>query len=406
MGQYVFRHADPARTEAEGNARDAGPRRAQFALETNAYGRNVFHDFAGMGVLEPSGRWLRTFDDFRGALQKNKALLCELGEASKASPLRDLARGDFRPAQGAAGIDQGVKVFVPWSLSGVVGEWNFYPAGDDPTDLIDEHWYMTDYHVSRDEYYQRPMYPLKGVNVAREDYVQGPLEDWTSGALHFSPAKKQYAALSHAEMMKPFSFRDLKKSRHENARPEQCAVEGEALKNPQIYTSDLLIEAYFRTAPGHTGGVLMEKMKGNGYSLTIGAGGKLSFTVRGPGAAATAESKVNVNDGRRHHAVVEADRRARTLTVYVDGKKDGSAAGVDASVSLANEGDVYVGGTPGGRYLDGALDFLRIAQGTLSDADTTIEELYAWEFDGPQTRDFTGRKPTGARNAGAIDFAP
>lgn len=44
-----------------------------------------------------------------------------------------------------------------------------------------------------------------------------------------------------------------------------------------------------------------------------------------------------------------------------------------------------------GRYLDGTVDFLRIAQGTLAHADTTIEKLYAWEFDGPQTRDFTGR---------------
>ena len=297
-------------------------------------------------------------------------------------------------------------MFVPWSLCGVVGEWNFYPAGNDPTHLIDEHWYMTDYHVSRDEYYQRPMYPLKGVNVTQEDYVPGPLEDWIAGALSFSPAKKQYATMSHTEMMKPFSFRDLKKSRHENARPEPCTIEGEALKNPQIYTSNLLIEVYFKTAPGHTGGVLMEKMKGNGYSLTVGAAGKLSFNVKGTGASATAESKVKVNDGQWHHAIVEADRRARTLTVYVDGKKDGSAEGVDASVSLANEGDVYVGGTPEGRYLDGALDFLRIAQGTLSDADTTIEELYAWEFDGPQMRDFTGRKPTGARNAGAIEVAP
>ena len=297
-------------------------------------------------------------------------------------------------------------MFVPWALCGVVGEWNFYPAGNDPTNLIDEHWYMTDYHVSRDEYHQRPMYPLKGVNVTQEDYVPGPLEDWIPGALSFSPAKKQYATLSHTEMMKPFSFRDLKKSRHENARPEPCTIAGEALKNPQIYTSNLLIEVYFKTAPGHTGGVLMEKMKGNGYSLTVGAAGKLSFNVKGASASATAESKVKVNDGQWHHAIVEADRRARTLTVYVDGKKDGSAAGVDDSVSLANEGDVHVGGTPEGRYLDGALDFLRIAQGTLADADTTIEELYAWEFDGPQIRDFTGRKPTGARTAGAIDFMP
>jgi hypothetical protein len=405
MGQYVFRHADPARTKAQGNARAAGPQKSHFALETNAYGRNVFHDFAAMGVLEPSGRWLLTFGDFKDVLQKNQSLLGELGEISKASPLRDPARGDFRPTMVAAGIGKGVKVFVPWALSGVVGEWNFYPAGNDPTNLIDEHWYMTDYHVSREEYHKRPMYPLKGVNVTREDHVPGPLEDWIPGALSFSPAKKQYATMSHTEMMKPFSFRDLKKSRHENARPEPCTVEGEALKNPQIYTSNMLIEVYFKTAPGHTGGVLMEKMKGKGYSLTVDAAGKLSFNVRGRGASAIAVSKVKVNDGQWHHALVEAYRRARTLTVYVDGKKDGSAEGVDASVSLANEGDVYVGGTPEGRYLDGAMDFLRIAQGTLSDAETTIEELYAWEFDGPQMRDFSGRKPTGARNAGAIDFA-
>ena len=408
MGKYVFRHADPARTKAEGNARDAGRRAGHFALETNAYARNVFHDYADMGILEPSGRWLLTFEDFKSTLQKNKGLLCELGEVCTTSPLRDPARGDFRPVQGAAGIDigKGAKVFVPWALCGVVGEWNFYPAGNDPTRLIDEHWYMTDYHVSRDTYYQRPMYPLKGVNVTREDYVQGTLEDWIPGVLSFAPAKKQYATVSNTEMMKPFSFRDLKKSRHENARPEPCTISGEALKNPQIYTSSLLIEVYFKTAPGHTGGVLMEKMKGNGYSLTVGAAGKLSFNVKGTSVSATAESAVNVNDGQWHHAIVEANRRARTLTVYVDGKKDGSAKGVDGSVSLANEGDVYVGGTPQGRYLDGALDFLRIAQGTLSDADTTIEELYAWEFDGPQIRDFTGRKPTGARNAGAIEVAP
>jgi hypothetical protein len=308
MGKYVFRHADPARTEAEGNATDAGPRGGRFALETNAYGRNVFYDFAEMGILEPSGRWLLTFDDFKGTLQKNRGLLCGLGVVSKTSPLCDPARGDFRPAKGAPGMDRGVTVFVPWSLSGVVGEWNFYPAGNDPTQLIDEHWYMKDYHVSRDEYYRRPMYPLRGVNVTQEDYVPGALEDWIPGALSFSPARKQYATLSYAEMMKPFSFRDLKKSRHENARPEPCTVEGEALKNPQIYTSNLLIEVYFRTAPGHTGGVLMEKMKGNGYSLTVGPGGKLSFKVKAAGASATAESKVSVNDGQWHHAIAEADR--------------------------------------------------------------------------------------------------
>jgi hypothetical protein len=150
----------------------------------------------------------------------------------------------------------------------------------------------------------------------------------------------------------------------------------------------------------------MEKMKGNGYSLTVSPAGRLSFRVKGPGASADVESQAMVNDGQWHHAIVEADRQVKTLTVYVDGRKDATAQGVDGSLSLANDGDVQVGGTPDGRFFDGMLDFLRIAHGTLADADTTIEELYAWEFDGPFLRDFTGRKLAGARrDAGAIERA-
>lgn len=412
IGGYVFRHADPARTAAEGNARDAGPPKEHFDLDSNAYGENVFYDAAKMGVLEPSGRWLPSYDDFKAALKKNQSMLADLGELSQSSPLRDAAKGDFRLTDtragrsGSAALQKGVKVFVPWSLSGVVGEWNFYHTGDDPTRIIDEHWYMTDYHVSREKYGERPMYPLKGINIAAADYVPGPLEDWIPGALNFSAARRQCAVLPNAQIMKPFSFRESKKSRHEGGKPEPCIVEGEALKNPQIYNSNLLIELYFTTAPGHIGGVLMEKMRGSGYSLTVNPMGGIMFALKGAGTAAMVESKSKVNDGRWHHAIAEADRQAATLTIYVDGRKDASARGLDASVSLANEGDLHVGGTPEGRYFGGALDFLRIAQGTLADADTTIEELYAWEFDGPFLRDFAGRKPIGARrDAGALGKA-
>jgi hypothetical protein len=229
------------------------------------------------------------------------------------------------------------------------------------------------------------------------------LEDWTAGALKFTAAKKQYAMLSNADLMKPFSFLDLRLSRHENAKPESFTIEGEALRNPQVYTSNMLIEIYFKTTAGHEGGVLMEKMKRNGYSLTIAASGRLSFAVKGAGTSAAVESRSRINDGQWHHAIVEADRRAKSLAIYLNGHKDESASGVDSSVSLANEGDVYVGGTPDGRFFEGTLDFLRIAHGTLEDARTTIEELYAWEFDGPFLRDFTGRKPSGnRRDAGAI----
>ena len=68
--------------------------------------------------------------------------------------------------------------------------------------------------------------------------------------------------------------------------------------------------------------------------------------------------------------------------------------------------DLYVGGTPQGHNLHGAIDFLRIARGTLADAKTTIEELCAWEFNGPFLYDFAGSKrPADGGEAGAVDLA-
>ena len=60
-----------------------------------------------------------------------------------------------------------------------------------------------------------------------------------------------------------------------------------------------------------------------------------------------------------------------------------------------------------GHYLNGSIDFMRIARGTLADAKTTIDELYAWEFSGPFLQDFTGRmRPADGGAAGAIDCLP
>jgi len=71
--------------------------------------------------------------------------------------------------------------------------------------------------------------------------------------------------------------------------------------------------------------------------------------------------------------------------------------------SLSNRGDFLVGGGPGLKHLACTIDFLRVCRGTLADARTSIEELYGWEFNGPQFRDFAGRAPEGKRDAGAIE---
>jgi hypothetical protein len=142
-----------------------------------------------------------------------------------------------------------------------------------------------------------------------------------------------------------------------------------------------------------------------GYSLTIGEDGAAAFAVKGADAEAGLEGRAALNDGEWHHLIAEADREAGTLALYVDGRLEAEGAGIGPEVSLANGADLHVGGTPDGRCLAGAIEFLRVAQGTLEDARTDIEELYEWQFNGPFLRDFTGRaRRFGQTAAGAIDL--
>jgi hypothetical protein len=398
MGLSVFRDADPARGSA-GNEADAGPLSHEFALETDAYGRNVFHDIGlgeGFGVLEPSGRWLRSLESFRQVLERYRSLAATVGVLANLSPLRDSAAHDFRPSANSAARNLGAKVFVPWSLYETVGEWHFCPISGDPTRILDEHWCMSPYYTGRDDYYTFPTYPLKGVNIGLKDYENGPLENWTAGALHFN-GQDQYAVLSSAEI-------DHAVTTAGSRRAGQRTFHGEDLKNPQIHASNLLLEAYLKTAPGHKGGTLIQKMRDSGFALSVNEAGGVTLAAQGAGARASLASRKLINEGHWHHVIAEADRKARTFTLYIDGKRDVRGPGLGAETSLASDADLYVGGTPSGQNLDGSIDFLRIARGTFADAKTTIEELYAWEFDGPFLYDFTGHKrPPGGGTAGALD---
>jgi hypothetical protein len=404
MSERVFRHADPAKTLADGNAADAGPQKEHFAFESNAYARNVFYDIAQIGVFEPSGRWLLTLDDFRAALAARQSLVADLGTMDRGAPLRDPSRGDFRLNQGSAAVDQGAVVFVPWALSGVVAEWHFYPAGNDPTRILDEHWYAKDYMTDRSEYHARPTYPLTAVRVERGDYIAGPLENFTAGALRFDPARKTYATVSHAVLSQPVAARLATRANHgQDPQRQDFTFAGDDLKTADIHGSSLLIEAYLR-AEGD--GLVLAKQESTGYTLQL-RNGRALFSVSGEGGVrAELLSVAQLTDGHWHHLIAEADRSQQTLSLYVDGTLDTTGQGIGAA-SLANAGDLYVGGRPDGGWLDGSLEYLRLAQGTLADAHTTIEELYAWQFDGPAGRDLRGVRPQGqGRDAGALESGP
>ncbi|HEY2588896.1 MAG TPA: LamG-like jellyroll fold domain-containing protein [Tepidisphaeraceae bacterium] len=402
MGASVFRDADPARSAA-GIEKDAGPRRNRFALETDAYARNVFYDIGtseGFGVLEPSGRWLMTLQDFRETLASYKPLAAEVGVMAGQPPLRDAAAHDFRPSADSVARGRGAKLFVPWSLYETVAEWNFCPIEGDPTRILDEHWGMPPYYTSRDDYYKFPTCPLTAVNVTLKDYQDAPLENWTTGALHFN-GSIQYAVLKNQDIDRPVTMI----SGRGNSGPSRT-FSGAELRNPQIYTSNFLIEIYFQTTPGLKDATLIQKMNNAGWALSIDGNGHVELTARSGKPIAHLASRRAVNDGQWHHVIAEADRTAQTFAIYIDGKPDSAGPGLGRDASLANDADLCVGGTPEGRHLNGAIDFLRIARGTLADSKTTIEELYAWEFHGPFLRDFTGRpRPADGGCAGALDQA-
>jgi len=291
-----------------------------------------------------------------------------------------------------------VKVFVPWSLYETVAEWNFYPTAGDPTRILDEHWCMSPYYTGRDDYYKLPTYPLTGVHITLKDYQEGPLENWTTGALNFNGID-QYAVLTNADICRSVEI----DARGRNDSVTRTAT-GAELSNPQIHTSSFLLEVCFKAVPGHTNGALIQKIDGAGYVLAINESGGVTLTTASGGLKTSLVGRRAVNDGAWHHVIAEADRKTSTFAIYIDGRLDATGPGLSEDASLVNDADLFVGGTPIGHYLHGAIDFLRIGRGTLAESRTTIEELYAWEFEGPLLEDFTGRRrPISGGYAGAID---
>jgi hypothetical protein len=399
IGDWTFRHADPADTAAEGNARDAGEQKEHFAGETNAYARNVFYNLPDgrFGVVDPSGRWLPTLTAFREALDRHAAHAADIGEIAAVPPLPRAAEGDFRPDP-AATAGRGVKAFVPWSLHGTVGEWHFLRNSHNPAMVVDEHWQMTAYHVGREDYYTRPRFPLAVVGGDLSAYVPGLLEDWTAGALRLDGSGR-HCVLAHAELSRPFHY-IIKRG---NANERQT-VSGEALRSPDIYRSSLIVEIVFRADPGMADAILAQKLGPEaGYALSLAAG-KPRFLVRAAGTETAIHGPTTGADGQWHHLLAELDRAAGTIALFLDGTEVARAPhGLAATASLANPADLLVGGGPGEPGLVGEIDFLRLAQGSLAESRTDIAELHAWQFNGPHLRDFAGRpRLSGHNDAGAL----
>jgi hypothetical protein len=373
----------------------------RLGIPTMAYASNVFHgspkNFGAVAGTSKRGAGGgkaqvikgKTLQSLSAELNKQNVRLGGLGVQVDKAPLSDPANKDYRPAAGSGAADHGVKYFVPWSLAHTVGEWNFFKSTSNPNTVLGEGYNMTEEYLDRAMYYFIPRGDLVVSACKPEDYVTGSLEDWIEGALVFDGTRT--ATMTHAAMKKNMEY---------PVGREKQTVRYDGLKRETVDMDDnnFLIETVFKTDEGHAKGVLAAKMADSGYELYIAANGAPSLTIKAGGATGRVVSTVKVNDGKWHHVIVEVHRAAGAAVFYVDGKAAGEG-GLDISnkAALSNSADFVVG-----KDLKGSIDFLRVCRSTLAESKTDIDELFAWEFDGPHLKDFTGKRPVGKRDAGAL----
>ncbi len=358
----------------------------------NAVSRNL-----GAGEYEKfyqrfRGESFQTAEGFRAGLAKQDNLVAkDVGLVSDVTPVINEEKRDFRLTDTSPAIDRGVRVWVPWALSGVVGEWNFRLVPESPGKVLGDDVYAQKFYVNGEMFQPEggvPANDLQSEGFEVADYTAGVTEDWNQGAVRFDGTKT--FRLANAQLVKDFKGK--------NRSQKMVDFKGTDRKTVQMETNNFLIETVLRVAPG-TGGTIASKLEnGAGYALGLNAQGNLELKMGG----ATLTGAAPMNDGVWHHVLVEVDRAASKATFYVDGaamasKTAGAFPAPD--VSLSNGADFVVGAG-----LNAEMDFLRVARGTLADAQTNIAELMSWQFNGPHLHDFVGRAATGGiRDIGALE---
>lgn len=373
--------------------------RQSIEYETLAYARNIFHGNPEIfGQLGRRTRPSHSLAEWRAFLRRKNALASETGTVSTVPVIQNTDTPDFHPTPESPAIDRGAKVFVPWALSRVVGEWHFYKAAA-PGLVRDESLNMNQTWLRRSMFQDIPRLDLECPQTDESDYTWGELENWIAGALTFD-GRTRYCKIDNASLKAGFTWNDTKTN-------ESGTFSGIDRDTVDIDKESFLIEAVLATEPRSSAFGILTKHRDQGYSLDIDQDGALLLSLDSGKSRFQARSRTQINDGRWHHIIVEIDRLHRNqVTFFIDGKQDVIVKTTQADIgySLLNDGDFQVGRSSAG-FFHGKIDFLRLSKGTLADAETTIQELYDWQFSGPSLHDFTGAAPNGAaRDAGAVEY--
>ncbi len=415
---------------------------------TLAYTNNLFHGDAIAGTLVTTDRGAEkdiesdAISIMSGQMQ-NYPLRCgRLGnDVGDDLPIRQslpkadnpsASQADFRPSASSAAVNNGVHYFIPWSLYATVGEWHFNQNNRNPGQILDYHFYMTEAYFQRKTYYKLPAFELTVMDTAIPgDYVLSPSEDWTAGALLFDGTR--YAVCTHVKMTDdirlnindwwggndkdlppaPWTYPAPGGGYDGNGNPifgddQVMTYPGAERKTLDIDTTNMLIEVIFRADSLNEteNTIIAGKHDGNaGYRLFLTPSGNITFQVSSGGTDYSVSTSATYNDKQWHDVLAEVDRNTGNMSIYADGSlSNENAVSIPSDASLSNTSDFIVGkDATQDVYFYGAVDFLRVCQGTLADALTTIEELYEWQVNGPVKHDFAGNAPQGKRDVGALE---
>jgi hypothetical protein len=301
----------------------------------------------------------------------------------------------------------------------VVGEWDFAINRNDPEKIMGQNFYMSEEYISRQMYYDIPRNDLEVPGAAAEDYVRGELENWTESALQFD-GQERFAVLKHdvatadyprtvaisyddKNWLKTVSepgrkpgenARQGQKDRWKKANDAWQAAEekeypGSKRKTVDMGSNNFLLEIYLKPEGSQNSAIISKMLGGTGSELRLLEGQPALMLANGDNKFAL-RAETGIADGKWHHLLAEVDRQAGIARLYVDGELAAEDDGLfSEDVSLSNTGDFFIGRGEAGPY-KGLVDFTRVSRGTLADAETTLEELYAWQFiNGPFLKDFT-----------------
>lgn len=236
------------------------------------------------------------------------------------------------------------------------------------------------------------------------DLGQNP-EDLGNGTLRYQLKAKLHdnlAAYNLIGFLSPDGSWEKKSASKQVGVPvgSGIVVEDATPRSVDVADTSFIVEVHFNRSGKD--GVLVSKMAdGVGYRLSLEEG-RAAFRVQtSDGTKASVRSEKPISQGQWTHLMAECDRQANQLRLYIDGKLAVEAP-AKLSGSLSNRGDFLVGGGPGLDNFSGQLDFLRVALSTLAESATSIEELYAWQFEGPQYFDFAGHNRRQHNAAGAL----